>query len=59
MEEKLTDEHPNRENHMCHLVATRQMQTAARLAKDAKFICLICGRAAADGANLCKPAEIN
>jgi hypothetical protein len=58
MANELTDEHPNHENHMCHLVASRQMQTAAKLAKDAKFICLICGRAAAEGSNLCKPVEI-
>jgi len=30
----------------------------ADLAKDAKYVCNICGRAAAKAANVCEPVEI-
>jgi hypothetical protein len=34
------------------------MTKVARLSKDAKFCCHICGRAAARASNLCEPVEI-
>jgi hypothetical protein len=43
---------------MCELVAKRRMDKVATLAKGAKYICHICGRAAASGDNLCEPVEI-
>jgi hypothetical protein len=57
-EHKLYREHPGHENHLCELVAKRQMDKVAELSKDAKYICHICGRAAADAANLCEAVEI-
>jgi hypothetical protein len=55
---KLGDGHAGHENHMCALVSKRLMAKAARLSKGAKYICHICGRAAAKPANLCEPVEI-
>jgi hypothetical protein len=43
---------------MCELVAKRKMDQVATLAKDAKYICHICGRAAASSSNLCEPVLI-
>jgi hypothetical protein len=57
-EHKLFEKHAGHTKHMCDLVAKRKMADAARLSKGAKYICHICGRAAADGANLCEPVEI-
>ncbi len=56
--QKLFEPHPGHENHMCELVAKRRMDQVASLAKGAKFVCHICGRAAASGNNLCEPVEI-
>ena len=53
----LSDNHPNHERHLGSIVAKRNMKTVARLAKDAKHICLICGRSAKKEANLCWPIE--
>jgi hypothetical protein len=53
----LSDNHPNHKRHLCSIVAKRNMKTVARLAKDAKYICLICGRSAKKETNLCWPIE--
>jgi hypothetical protein len=53
----LSDNHPNHEQHLCSIVAKRKMKTAARLAKDAQYICLLCGRSANKETNLCWPIE--
>ena len=53
----LSDNHPNHEQHLCSIVAKRRMKTVARLAKDARYICLICGRSANKETNLCWPIE--
>ncbi len=52
------EEHPGHENHMCELVSRRQMTEVAKYSKDARFICHVCGRAAASPDNLCEPVEI-
>ena len=57
-EHALHKDHGNHENHMCDIVAKRKMDQAADLAKDAKYICHICGRATARPENLCEPVEI-
>ena len=54
----LTARHTGHQNHMCELVRRREMARAAKLAKGAKYLCRICGRAAAKGANLCEAVEI-
>jgi hypothetical protein len=40
------------------LVSRREMAQVARLAKDAKYVCYICGRASSKARNLCEPVEI-
>ena len=55
---KLFATHPGHANHMCELVAKRRMNQVATLAKGARYICHICGRAAANAKNLCEPVEI-
>ena len=54
----LSDYHTHHDNHLCNIVALRNMKTAAALVKDAHYICFICGRAAKDKKNLCAPVEI-
>ena len=54
----LPRKHPGHSQHMCELVAKREMAAVAKLSKNAKYICHICGRAASDAANLCEPLEI-
>lgn len=51
-------EHKGHSKHLCELVAKRRMEYVASLAKDAKYLCHICGRAAARPENLCEPTEI-
>jgi len=55
---QLTDLHPDHEKHLCHIIGLRNMKTAGALAKDAQYICGICGRAAKSAINLCEPAKI-
>jgi hypothetical protein len=54
----LEKQHEGHENHMCELVSKRKMDQVADLAAGAKFICHICGRAAAHAEHLCEPVEI-
>lgn len=56
--EALSDSHPGHANHLCHITGSRKMKTVARLSKDAKYICYICGRAAKSEKNLCSPLPI-
>lgn len=57
-EHKLFEQHKGHSKHLCDLVAKQKMAEVARLAKGAKYICHICGRAAAKASNLCEPVEI-
>ena len=57
-EHKLSNVHAGHENHLCELVAKRKMAQVAELAAGAKYLCSICGRAAASAASLCEPVEI-
>jgi len=57
-EHKLFEKHTGHANHLCELVAKRQMAKVARLSKGAKYVCHICGRAAAKPGALCEPVEI-
>ncbi len=54
----LSDYHPNHDLHMCNVVKLRNMKTVAELAKDAKYICFICGRAAKKKEHLCEPVAV-
>lgn len=53
----LSDNHPHHERHLCSMVAKRKMKKVAQLAKDAKYICLLCGRSAKKETSLCWPVE--
>jgi hypothetical protein len=55
---KLAKTHVGHAQHLCELVAKRQMNQVAELSAGAKYVCYICGRAAAKAANLCEPVEI-
>lgn len=55
---QLTDAHPNHDKHLCSIVTFRNMKMAARLSKDARYLCFICGRAAKRKQNLCWPVEM-
>jgi len=55
---KLAAAHTGHSHHMCELVAKRQMDKVATLSKGAKYICHICGRAAAKPTSLCEPIQI-
>ena len=57
-EHTLPKKHLGHANHLCELVSKRNMDKVASLSKDAKYVCHICGRAAAKAANLCEPVEI-
>ena len=54
----LLKKHTGHSKHLCSLVARREMYEVAKLAKGAKYVCHICGRAAASASNLCEPVEI-
>jgi len=55
---KLGDCHPDHDKHLCHIVNLRNMKTAAKLSKNAQYICIVCGRAAKNKTNLCGPVII-
>ena len=54
--------HPGHDKHLCYLNNIGMQLSAPAeykaLVKDAKFMCKICGRVAADGKNLCKPVKL-
>jgi hypothetical protein len=55
---RLYERHAGHANHLCDLVAKRQMAKVGRLSKGAKYVCHICGRAAAKAASLCEPVAL-
>lgn len=55
---KLFTSHKGHGKHLCELTAKRQMAQVAKLSKGAKFVCHICGRAAAKAQNLCEPVKL-
>jgi hypothetical protein len=57
-EHALFKSHMGHSGHLCDLTARRQMDKVAALSKGAKYVCHICGRAAAKAGNLCEPVEI-
>ena len=50
--------HRGHAQHLCRLVAERQMERVASLTRGAVFMCRVCGRGAARPENLCEPVEI-
>lgn len=57
-EHKLMKSHKGHANHLCELTTKRQMDKVGRLSKNARYLCHICGRAAAKAANVCEPVEL-
>ena len=57
-EHALFKTHSGHGKHLCQLVSQRKMDQVAGLSKGAKYVCHICGRAAAKASNLCEPVEI-
>ena len=57
-EHQLFKRHMGHSQHLCALVSRRMMDRVAELAKGAKYLCHICGRAAGKASNLCEPVEI-
>ncbi len=55
---RLAKPHLGHAQHLCELVAKRKMAQVAELSAGAKYICHICGRAAAKASSLCEPVEI-
>ncbi len=55
---ELSDLHPDHEKHLCHISSLRNMKTVGQLAKDAQYVCIVCGRAAKSALNLCEPGKI-
>ena len=46
------------ENHICQIVARRDLGRVKQLVKDSQFFCKNCGRAAHLSSNLCNPSKI-
>jgi len=57
-EHKLAKIHKGHANHLCELTAKRQMDKVGKLAKNAQYVCHICGRAAAKPTSLCEPVAL-
>jgi hypothetical protein len=57
-EHSLYKAHTGHAKHLCDLTLRRRMDQVATLSKGAKYVCHICGRAAAKADNLCEPVEI-
>jgi hypothetical protein len=45
------------EKHMCELTKQKRFNEIKTLAKNAQYVCVACGRAAAKAENLCKPEK--
>jgi hypothetical protein len=50
--------HPHHEKHLCVLATKHKIDEIAKLAKNPKFICKICGRVAAKAGSLCEPIDM-
>ena len=48
---------PGHDKHMCELTKEKKFTEIKKLAQNAQFACVACGRAAAKAANLCKPEK--
>ena len=44
---------------LCALADRKQMLTLARLSRDGKFFCMLCGRVAAEAQYVCAPTELS
>jgi len=50
--------HTGHNKHLCELVAKREMEAVGKLSKGAKYMCHICGRAAASAKSVCEPVRL-
>jgi hypothetical protein len=56
--------HQEHEQHLCHLhnisrLLTEHPEEYKKLVRNARYICIGCGRAAASGENLCAPRPLD
>jgi hypothetical protein len=55
--------HEGHEQHLCHLLSMRILDANSeeykKLVRNAKYICIGCGRTAASEKNLCAPRELD
>lgn len=60
--EKPTMPHPGHEKHLCYLTNLNFHQSNwaeyKHMVENAKYVCKLCGRSAAEKDRLCKPAKI-
>jgi hypothetical protein len=52
------ESHEGHEKHLCWLTLERRMDEVANLTQDAKYMCFVCGRVAANFENLCEPVPL-
>ena len=50
----MADKCPGHEKHMCELTKGKKIDEVKKLARNAQYVCVACGRAAAKAGNLCK-----
>ena len=59
---KIEMPHPGHDKHLCYLnnlgFQISNPKEYKQLVRDAKFLCKICGRVAAEAKNLCKPVDL-
>jgi hypothetical protein len=48
----------HRRNHLCQIVADRDLGRVKKLVRDPGYFCKNCGRAAHEKKNLCNPSKI-
>ena len=51
--------HTGHENHLCAMVEDKGLTKEMKpLVKNAKYVCICCGRVAANKANICSPESL-
>lgn len=59
---KVKNPHPGHDKHLCYLANMHFQWTNPKdfksLVRNPKFMCKLCGRAAASDKNLCKPVKL-
>ncbi len=51
--------HTGHENHLCAMVEDKGLTKEMKpLVKNAKYVCMCCGRVAANKANICSPESL-
>jgi len=53
------DPEPHPKQYLCALADRKQMLTLARLARNGKYFCTLCGRVSAEANYVCAPMELS